>query len=416
MLLAVALLVVGPTIASPRGTVADEGWGRLPSASEIAAATQRAEQATPGYNRVSTRVTRLHDPTISDPANSSKVLLTVTDAREPTWRFSAAWLAQQPDGSFDWQTFMEGDGPRGWWQADLIGRTGSLAPGWLGELPVGPALPRPGPISNIAGVCASGGRVPGIVPTFNLGTPNAEGANLQERLDPVTDQIAVTFRVTEPRAAFVYVGDQWYDLDLALFSITKDVGLACWQTTGARARSDRHQGRAIQLLRPDEQIVERLEPGDYALLVGLAPDARYDPSHTFTIRVALAPPLCGTLSPPNVPNPRYPGLLTRADDAWYQLGITVEPPEGQRGPHALLSFNAFVSPPYSDLFDFEWEIDGQPVRDQSGPTILEPASHLPRPGHDHTVRVTARGVRPYPDPDQPHVPPTLSATCTFGAP
>jgi hypothetical protein len=347
--------------------------------------------------------------------------LTVTEVSGQQWRFVAAWASQPSGDTFEWQYFMEGIGPRSWWQEELLSQTGSLGSGWPTDTQGPLIILRPpeqnlGPISNIGGVCASGGRAPGIVPTYSLGTPGADGANLQERLDPVTDQIAVTFKVTQPRAAQIYVGDQWYDLDLALFSVTKDQGLACWQTTGARARSERHQGRAIQLIRPDEQIIEQLDPGDYALMIGLAPGAAYDHLHDFTVRVALTPPFCGTLSPANVPNPRFPGLLTRADDAWYQLGITIDPPEAERGPFALLTFSAFLSPPYLDLYEFDWTMDGQPVPGVIEPLIQEPVSHLPRPVHLHHVTVTARPVRDYPDPDQPHTPPLLTAACSFAAP
>jgi hypothetical protein len=239
---------------------------------------------------------------------------------------------------------------------------------------------------------------------------------MQERLGHPGDERAFRFTIAEPSALYVYVGDQWYDLDLALFSITKDQGVACWRTAGARARSERHERRAIQLVRPDEQIVELVDPGDYALMIGLAPGAVYDPTHQFTVRVALTPPLCGALAPPNVPNPDYPGLVMRADDAWYQLGITIDPAERERSPFSLLTFSAYLSPPYLDLYEFDWLLDGRPVLDVVAPMIQESSAHLPRPAHVHRVEVTARAVRDYPDPDQPHRPPTLTAGCSFLAP
>lgn len=416
--IAVAILMSG---FSGTQAASSTTWDRLPTEDEIAAATVAAETPTPGFNRVSTRVSKLHDGGHSDPLTANRVLLSVTEVQQSTWRFLAAWLTRSEDGGLVWVPFMEGAGPRGWWQEELLSQTTPLRGGWLAEADGPLVILRPPersePISSIGGVCASGGRAPAIVPTYSLGTPGADGANLVERLDPVTDQIAVTFKVTQPRAAQIYVGDQWYDMDLALFSMTRDEGMACWQTAGARARSERHQGRAIQLLRPDEQIIEQLEPGDYALLIGLAPGAEYDHRHDFTVRVALTPPLCGPLSPPNVANPRYPSLQMRADDAWYQLGITLDPPlEVDRGPFSLLTYSAFLSPPYRDLYEFDWRVDGVAVRDVTEPMIQEPAAHMPRPDHLHRVQVTARAVRDYPDPDQPHRPPTLTAECAFRAP
>jgi hypothetical protein len=406
-------LALDPSIAR-----ADETWQRLPSEDELAELRREVERPPAGQVRVTTRLLKLDDASTSDPVRSGRVLLNIAEVSGDVWHFAAAWLRQGPDGGFAWDYFMDSTGARGWWQSQLLAETGQYRQGWGSESASASApIPAPRePVSNLAGVCASGGRAPAVVPTYALGTPGADGSNLQERLDPVTDQMAVTFRVTQPRAAFVYVGDQWYDLDLALFSITRDQGLACWQTTGARARSERHQGRAIQLIRPDEQILELIEPGDYALMIGLAPGAVYDPAHEFTVRVALTPPFCGSLSPANVPNPSYPNLIMRADDAWYQLGITIDPAEADRGPFSLLTFSAFVSPPYLDLYEFDWAMDGVPLAGVIEPMIQEPASHLPRPPHLHRVTVTARGVRDYPDPDQPHRPPTLMAQCTFPSP
>lgn len=397
---------------------ADDDWQRLPTESELGDLRRAVETPPGGFVRVTTRILKLMDPSSSDPLRASRVLLNIAEVKGDVWHFSAAWLRRQGDGGFSWDYFMDSEGARGWWQEQLLAETGRYRQGWTDSSAAEPRAPGSlgEPVSNIAGVCGSGGRAPAVVPTYALGTPGADGSNLQERLDPVTDQMAVTFRVTTPRAAFIYVGDQWYDLDLALFSITRDQGLACWQTTGARARSERHQGRAIQLIRPDEQILELIEPGDYALMIGLAPGAVYDPAHEFTVRVALTPPFCGSLSPSNVANPSYPNLVMRADDAWYQLGITIDPPEDERGPFSLLTFSAFVSPPYLDLYEFDWAMDGAPVAGIIEPLIQEPVSHLPRPPHLHRVSVTARGVRDYPDPDQPHRPPTLSAECTFRSP
>ena len=72
------------------------------------------------------------------------------------------------------------------------------------------------------------------------------------------------------------------------------------------------------------------------------------------------------------------------------------------GPFSLMSFTAAVSPPYTDLFDFDWQLDGQPVPAGSVTNIQSPTQALPKGAvGEHKVRVTARGARPYPDPAQP---------------
>jgi hypothetical protein len=84
-----------------------------------------------------------------------------------------------------------------------------------------------------------------------------------------------------------------------------------------------------------------------------------------------------------------------------------------------MSFNAFLSPPYSDLFDFDWRIDGRSIPGNTGLTAQIAVSDLSNvSGNEHNVRVTARGVREYPDPDprNRHIPPTLAVQCTFHTP
>ena len=108
-------------------------------------------------------------------------------------------------------------------------------------------------------------------------------------------------------------------------------------------------------------------------------------------------------------------MMTRAPGALYQLGLSIEPQNP--GPFSLMSFTAAVSPPYTDLFDFAWQLDGQPMPAGSVTNIMSPTQALPRGTvGEHTVRVTARGARPYPDPAQPSLPlngGTLSVECTF---
>ena len=259
-----------------------------------------------------------------------------------------------------------------------------------------------------------------VIPTEDLGVPTAEGTARESQLAQVDDERAFRFIVSDPSTVYVYVGDQWYDLDLAVYSIDLNRAIACWQTTGARARSERAERRVLQLVRPDEQIVEGLQPGVYALLVGVdinqpAAVATFDPSRAFTIRVAAGPLTCD-LDPNNLPhplaatNPEYANVRYRSDDALYQLGMNYVPLLPSE--FSLMSFNAVVSPPYTDLFDFTWFVNGRQLPD-SGPTFQMPATQV-APGGRGTVRVVAKGAREYQDPDQPHIPlngGTLSVEC-----
>lgn len=263
----------------------------------------------------------------------------------------------------------------------------------------------------------------------DLQSPTAEGTTIQDRFDSPTERHSYLFKVADPRAAFIYVGDQWYDLDMVLYSRGRCAVFAAWEVL-AKAYSFNSGQRVIQYVRPDEEIIN-VDPDDYELVVShkywQTPEfARdFDPARGFTVRVALGPRVCG-LDPPNdQPNPRYPGLSKRRDDALYQAGVSVQPTTP--GPFDLITFNAVVSPPYMDLFDFDWTLDGQPVPGASGPsvqpgaagaTFQSPTAALAKtPDGQHTVRVTARGMREYPDPETPpeyKVPPTVSVECTFG--
>ena len=229
--------------------------------------------------------------------------------------------------------------------------------------------------------------------TCNLGAPNAEGTTMEGQLDNVGARRAYLFRVgQERRAGYIYLGDQWYDMEVALY--TEDLGteLGRWKFTVASRESG---ARVLQFVRPDK-ITPTLDANrPYLLLVYAVNPANFDPRRGYTLRVALAPPVCA-VEPNNDP------------DALYALGMSYEP--AAPGPFSLISFNAFVTPPYSDLFDFEWQIDGRTLPGETGLTVLRAGSDLK--AGDHKVRVTARGAREYPDPAQPHMPPTLSVECT----
>jgi hypothetical protein len=104
----------------------------------------------------------------------------------------------------------------------------------------------------------------------------------------------------------------------------------------------------------------------------------------------------------------------RANEGPYQIGIRIEPQ--QPTPFSLLTFDALLSPAVSDLFEFDWRINGRPMGTGSGQIAQLAARDLP-PAADglHWVSVTARGVRDYPAPDprfQP-VPRSLTVECSF---
>jgi hypothetical protein len=255
---------------------------------------------------------------------------------------------------------------------------------------------------------------------IDLGTPDAQGVTWPDTLSNPAEKHGFYFSVPAPSAASLYVGDQWFDLDLFLYMRGR-CPEGSWEKL-VRTWSARSERMVLQFVRPDEQIVN-LDPGDYLLLVGhkYAEDPQYardfDPSRGFTIRIALDHPYCG-LSPADVlaPNPVDPDvmILRRPDDALYQLGLSFEPDEQELGPFSLMTFNAFVSPPYTDLFDFKWEIDGQPIPGQITPIVQTATTDLVKTADGkHKVRVTAVGARDYPDAFLTHTPPTLAVECTF---
>ena len=218
---------------------------------------------------------------------------------------------------------------------------------------------------------------------IDLGTPDAEGVSKADRLASPGEKHGFYFSVPERSAASLYVGDQWFDLDLYLYMRGR-CPQGSWERL-VRTWSARTDRMVLQFVRPDEQIVN-LDAGEYLLLVGhkYAEDPEYaadfDPSRGFTIRVALNPPYCG-LSPADVlePNPqdRNTMMLRRPDEALYQVGLNFQPDGDELGPFALMTFNAFVSPPYTDLYDFSWELDGQALHDEGTPIVQRATADLP---------------------------------------
>jgi hypothetical protein len=231
-----------------------------------------------------------------------------------------------------------------------------------------------------------------------LGAPDAQGVTLRDALVHTGQVRAYKFRVgPSSRAAHLYLGDLWYDIDLYLYRDPPDeVEIGRWYIN----RSAEQGARVIQFERP-EIIVQDLDPGTYTLFVNAGDSRSFDPNRPFTVRLALGPPVCDTAADANT---------------IYQLGLTFEP--RQPTAFSLMSFNAFISPPYTDLFDFDWQLDGRPMPTADRETLQVAVPDLPPARGDHRIRVTARGVREYPDPDPRvrQIPPTLTVECTFPAP
>ncbi len=261
-----------------------------------------------------------------------------------------------------------------------------------------------------------------IEPPMVIGAPDANGWTSKEEKLQAGDAVRrYRFTVKERGTAYVYIGDQWYDLNLGLFSLKTGTDVGCW-TVQTKATSDTNEMHRLGFVRPDERAVE-VEPGDYVLSARVADNAMVDPQRNFTVRVAVGPRVCSLL-PANIPDAEYPGMTNKPDNPdLFQVGISFQPDPSELGPFALMSFNAYMSPPFNDLFEFTWEIDGQVVPGEIGSTILKPYAELPQtPLGLHTVKLTAKGVREYQDPTEarfnvlPFNGGSKSVTCQFRGP
>jgi hypothetical protein len=264
---------------------------------------------------------------------------------------------------------------------------------------------------------------PAVVPPQQIGTPGPDGwVSDQEALASPDEVRRYRFTVKDPGTAYVYVGDQWYDLNLGLFSIATNSDVGCWDVT-TRGTSTESERRKVQFVRPDERAIA-VEPGDYVLNARAATGAGVDPSRPFTVRIAVGPRVCA-LVPANTQDPQYPALTNKPADNpdIFQIGVSIQPDEGKLNQFALMSFNAYTSPPYTDLFDFTWELDGKVVPNETGATILKPYAELPKvPLGLHTVKLTAKGAREYKDPTEavynftPFNGESRTVTCQFRGP
>jgi hypothetical protein len=97
-------------------------------------------------------------------------------------------------------------------------------------------------------ICGSSGGLP-----RPIGAPNADGwTSREESLANADERRRYRFSVKEKGTAYVYVGDQWYDLNLGLYSLKSGADVGCWQVRVASARlrppgRARHRGRARRL-------------------------------------------------------------------------------------------------------------------------------------------------------------------------
>ncbi|MCC7369468.1 MAG: hypothetical protein IT306_13655 [Chloroflexi bacterium] len=235
---------------------------------------------------------------------------------------------------------------------------------------------------------------------MSIGQPGADGwVSDQEALGGPGEVRRYRFSVKERGTAFVYVGDQWYDLNLGLFSMKTGTDVGCWsvQVKGTSTESER---RKLGFVRPDERAIE-VEDGDYILTARPADGAMVDPRRKFTVRVAVGPRICA-LIPANIPDQAYPGMTNKPENPdLFQLGVSLQPDPAELSQFSLMSFNAYLSPPFTDLFDFVWELDGQVVPGVAEATFLKPYAELPKtPLGIHTVKLTAIGAREYKDPTE----------------
>ena len=125
-------------------------------------------------------------------------------------------------------------------------------------------------------------------------TGPAGWANEQEQLNGMLEVRRYRFTVKEKGTAFVYVGDQWYNLNLGLFSLALG-NEACWSVE-ARGASTQSERRDLQFVRPDERAID-VEPGDYILTARAGDAMGFDASRNFTVRIAVTPGLCASRRP-----------------------------------------------------------------------------------------------------------------------
>lgn len=278
----------------------------------------------------------------------------------------------------------------------LVRASASLALAALLAWPLAAAAQQPGqpkPDEPKVDICPE--RNDGFATACKLGTPDASGRTLRGFLLTPGDIDAYEFVVTTPSSVHILVGDLWVDTDIALYETLSGrfVGQARF------IAESRRQGEAQSQMSAPEFIVERMEPLSYTLFVH-AGDLLTADDRGYTLRIALGAPTVAQPLPPAGQEPSW-------KKEGYQLSLGMEPANPTQ--FSLMTFTAFIDPPFTDLFDFAWEVDGKAVPDSNAPVIQAGGMSIGR----HTVKLTAVGARDYPDPDRPHRPPTLVVVGAF---
>jgi hypothetical protein len=237
----------------------------------------------------------------------------------------------------------------------------------------------------------------------DLGAIRADGLTLVDALGSFGQANAYAFRVGDgPGTVQVYVGDLWYDVEVLLWrspALPDDPSqwrsVPCAPAAGCVASAPGSARRRVQYVQP-KGLIESVEAGTYAVVVRPRDEADFSAGRPFTLRVLVTPPVCTVSGDATSP---------------YRVALAMTPAAPRQAD--LVTLTAYVLPPFGDLFDFEWSVDGRRLA-SSGPVAQALAFDLGagRAGR-HEVQVTARGARPYPDPDQFEVPPSLSAGCSL---
>jgi hypothetical protein len=262
------------------------------------------------------------------------------------------------------------------------------------------------PAASFEATAAPARLAPPAQSVSDLGSPDGSGTTRVDRLAGPGQANAYTFTVGPGQSTVqVYVGDLWYDVDVSLWRLAgraDDVigRTGCDRGAGCVASSRPSRRRVVQFIEP-KTILETADPGSYAVVVRAPDAADFDAGRSYTLRVAVTPPVCA---------------VERGADDRYSAALAVIPSSPSRS--SLITMVAYVMPPYTDLFDFSWSVEGAPVSDLGFGMAQVPGFSLPRTSSGAvSASVTIRGARQYTDPTDPtysHVPldgGTLTVRC-----
>jgi hypothetical protein len=241
-----------------------------------------------------------------------------------------------------------------------------------------------------------------------LGPLTAMGTTIKSRVksDDLTNDVpnsreAWEFTLSAASGVHIILQDLWYAMGVQVWEKPTQRKIL---EQDFRAKAEDFQSRVIQFVKPEVIVLNQLPAGTYAIFVYPGADAisppvpaipGFDPNRGYTLRVAAGSPACGA-----------------AQHDYFQLGLTIQPSPITQ--FSLITFNAFIDPPYTDLYDFDWTVDGKVVATGARQTYQVAANALGGTGN-HQVSVLARGVRQYPDPApyQSLIPPDVSVQCAF---